>query len=141
MSKGQLYVIGHKGSGVLVVRTNPLRVVHISDEDIQAYSTKSSCDGYAKVLDSFSRISAGIGDQALESTVSDSTKPADFAVMFNIDDAHLSASNASNAHNAHNAHNAIVSPIQNVLSKIGPESAESKLLMSAVLSDVSTSTN
>jgi hypothetical protein len=49
MSKERMYVIGDRGIGVLLIRTNPLRVVEISDEEISKYSRASATDGYAKV--------------------------------------------------------------------------------------------
>ena len=49
MSKERMYVIGDRGIGVLLIRTNPLRVVEISDEEISKYSRESATDGYAKV--------------------------------------------------------------------------------------------
>ncbi|MBT9371094.1 hypothetical protein [Rhizobium sp. CSW-27] len=50
MSKSQLFIVGKRGSGVLFVRTEPLRVSLVSHETILAYEAgHPGIDGYARV--------------------------------------------------------------------------------------------
>ena len=50
MSDSQLYVIGKRGSGVLFVRTSPLRAAMVSAKTIKQYEDKHpGVDGYARV--------------------------------------------------------------------------------------------
>ena len=66
MDKERIYVVGDRGAGVLIIRTNPLRVAEISDDEINKYSDTTGSDGYAKVAASLWRFvtdyRAGKGD-------------------------------------------------------------------------------
>jgi hypothetical protein len=50
MTDTALYVIGKKGSGVLFVRTAPLRAAVVTDDTIRAYeAAHAGVDGYARI--------------------------------------------------------------------------------------------
>jgi hypothetical protein len=73
MSKERIYVIGDRGAGVLLVKTNPLRVVEISDAEIEKYSQTSGTDGYARVAASLWQL---VSDLRADKGTSNTTKAA-----------------------------------------------------------------
>ncbi|MBP0582475.1 hypothetical protein J8I29_24320 [Labrys sp. LIt4] len=60
MSGEKLYIIGDRGAGVILLKTNPLRVVEVSDDEITRYSKAIGEDGYAKVAASLWRLVSDI---------------------------------------------------------------------------------
>ena len=49
MPIGRMYVIGERGAGVLIVKTNPFRTVVITDAVVTAYGVAQNIDAYAKI--------------------------------------------------------------------------------------------
>ncbi|WP_448950478.1 hypothetical protein [Labrys neptuniae] len=71
MSDERIYVIGNRGSGVVLLRLNPLRVVVIEDAEIKRFSDATKTDGYAKLAAAFWRLTADLRDNKVDANKGD----------------------------------------------------------------------
>jgi hypothetical protein len=58
MADGKMFVVGARGSGVVMVKTDPFRVTFIKDADIKAYGKKTGKDGYGMVAAAAAKMTA-----------------------------------------------------------------------------------
>ncbi len=141
MPQTNLYVVGVKGSGVLFVRTNPFRVVVVSDESIQAYNDANpGRDGYGRIAAAARKLIAAsdsssdvIVDDAMESVVESSVNSGmrmsdvDFAFFSPVDDSDWYSGRM------------VFHPLNKVLREMDPSAKHGSLgtqqLSSAVMSD------
>lgn len=137
MSKSQFYVIGKRGSGVLFIRTDPLRAAAVSHDVILKYEAEHpGVDGYAKVAASAKAMLVGqngqpdtsldpVQVQGIETLIAGGAvvSEADFAFIGEVVDA------------GWDFNRMIQTPIEAALKAVGPGSLSSGELFNAVLSD------
>jgi hypothetical protein len=59
MADGKLFVVGARGSGVVMVKTEPFRVTFIKDADIKAWGKAKGKDGYGMVAAAAAKMASG----------------------------------------------------------------------------------
>jgi hypothetical protein len=137
MTNSQLYVIGKKGSGVLFVKTNPLRVAMVSDATIQQYeASHPGVDGYARIgaaarsmiADQDGNPNTSIDDiqaQGIETVLAGGAvmSEADFAFIGDVIDTGWDMSRKSQM------------PIEDALMAVGPYGGATVNLVDAILAD------
>jgi hypothetical protein len=137
MSNSQFYVIGKKGSGVIFVRTSPLRVASVSHEVIAAYEeSHPGVDGYARVAAAAKGMLVSQDGQAdttldqiqiqgIETLIAGgaTVSEADFAFVGDVVDAGWDFSRDRQL------------PIESALKAVGPSGVASGDLFEAILSD------
>jgi hypothetical protein len=119
MADGKLFVVGSRGSGVVMVKTEPFRVTFIKDSDIKAWSKKTGKDGYAMVAAAAAKMTSG-GEGPLAKAKLDELAAlmADGAVVSTADFAFVSK--ASNS--AWDVSRLSVPPIQAAMQGLSPTS-------------------
>lgn len=136
MTDTALYVIGKKGSGVLFVRTAPLRAAIVSDDTIRAYeASHPGVDGYARVAAAARAMIADqdgnpatsidpVQAQGIEAVIAGGAvlSEADFAFVGDVVNAGWDVNRKGQM------------PIESPLSVVGPSSTSTDLV-DAVLSD------
>ncbi|OLP56261.1 hypothetical protein BJF92_15280 [Rhizobium rhizosphaerae] len=137
MASSQFYIIGKKGSGVLFVRTSPLRVATVSHEAIIAYEAEhEGIDGYARVaaaakamlLNQDGKPETGLDDvqiQGIEALIAGGAvvSEADFAFVGDVIDAGWDFNRKSQ------------SPLESALQAVGPSGPAAGELFEAILAD------
>ncbi|AYD04391.1 hypothetical protein [Neorhizobium sp. NCHU2750] len=137
MANSQFYVIGKKGSGVLFVRTEPLRVASVSHDVIAEYeASHPGVDGYARVAAAAKGMLVGqdgqpettldqVQAQGIETVIASGAvmSDADFAFVGDVVDA------------GWDFNRVIQLPIESALKAVGPSGIASGDLFAAILSD------
>lgn len=137
MANSQFYVIGKKGSGVLFVRTEPLRVASVSHDVIAEYeASHPGVDGYARVAAAAKGMLVGqdgqpettldqVQAQGIETVIASGAvmSDADFAFVGDVVDA------------GWDFNRVIQLPIESALKAVGPSGVTSGDLFAAILSD------
>ena len=137
MANSQFYIIGKKGSGVLFVRTSPLRVANVTHEAIVNYETSHpGVDGYARVaaaakamlVNQDGQAETSLDDiqiQGIEALIAGGAvvSEADFAFVGDVTDAGWDFNRKAQA------------PLENALQAVGPSGPAAGALFEAILSD------
>lgn len=137
MTKSTFYIIGKRGSGVLFIKTMPLRVASVSDEAILAYEAQHpGVDGYARVAAAAKSMLLSqdgqpdsdldaIQIQGIEALIAGRAvvSEADFAFVGEVTDAGWDFNRKSQ------------SPLEAALKAVGPSGPAAGELFDAILSD------
>jgi hypothetical protein len=123
MADGKLFVVGARGSGVVMVKTEPFRVTFIKDADIKAWGKKNEKDGYGMVAAAAAKMTSG-GEGTLAKAKLDDLaaligagaviSTADFAFVSKVSNSAWDVSRLS------------VPPIQAAMEQLSPASAPAK---------------
>jgi hypothetical protein len=123
MADGKIFVVGARGSGVVMVKTEPFRVTFIKDADIKAWGKAKGKDGYGVVAASLAKMLAGGEGPLAKAKVDDLAGlvgegsvlcSADFAFVSKVSNSGLDVSRMS------------VPPIQAALQGLSPTAEPAK---------------
>ncbi|TPP05864.1 hypothetical protein [Rhizobium glycinendophyticum] len=137
MTNSAFYIIGKRGSGVLFVRTTPLRVASVSHKAITAYEAEHpGVDGYARVAAAAKSMLLSqdgqpdseldeVQIQGIEALIAGRAvvSEADFAFVGEVTDAGWDFNRKSQ------------SPLEGALQAVGPSGASAGELFEAILFD------
>jgi hypothetical protein len=137
MSNSQFFVVGKRGSGVIFVRTAPLRVAMVSHETIVEYEAgRPGIDGYAQVAVAAKTMMTNQDGQA--DTFNDPMEIEGIAALLSQGSGFCEADIAmvgGVVDEGWDFNRDITTPIDDVLMAVGPNSPETGHLFQAILSD------
>jgi hypothetical protein len=137
VSNSQFFVVGKRGSGVIFVRTSPLRVAMVAHETILQYEAEhSGIDGYAQVAVAAKTMMTNQDGQP--DTVCDPMEIEGIAALLSQGTAFCDADIAlvgGVVDEGWDFNRIITTPIDDVLMAVGPNSPASGHLFQAILSD------